>query len=130
MNVFVNMYGRVDTPIVVIPSENILKIEKMKQEQKTLVKEACFSVLAPRRETFFHVFHDSMTRYMENLYNQDLQRIVGCKLKDEGSEESVSLLKMGRFRPDNVLQPWMSCVSRNYYFHTSQQARHLLDGNQ
>jgi len=32
MNVFVNMYERVDTPIVVIPSKNIPKIKKMKQE--------------------------------------------------------------------------------------------------
>ena len=86
MNVFVDMYGRIDTPIVVISFKNIPKIEEMKQEQKTLVKEACFSVLAPRRETFFHVFHDSMACYMEKIYNQDLQRIVGCNIKDEGSE--------------------------------------------
>jgi hypothetical protein len=55
---------------------------------------------------------------------------VGCKLKDEGSEELVSLLNMGRFTPDNVLQPWLSYVSRNYYFQTSQQTCQLLDGNQ
>jgi hypothetical protein len=36
MNVFVDMYGRVDTPIVVISFENIPKIEEMKQEKKHL----------------------------------------------------------------------------------------------
>jgi hypothetical protein len=94
------------------------------------VKEACFSVLAPEKETFFHVFHDPMARYMENFYNQDLQRIVGCKLKDKGSDELVSVLNMGRFTPDDVLQPWLSYVSRNYYFQTSQQTCQFLDGNQ
>jgi hypothetical protein len=69
---FFYMYGRVDIPIAVIPSENIPKIEEMKQEQKTLVKEACFSFLAPKKETLFYVFHDSMERYMEKIYNQDL----------------------------------------------------------
>jgi hypothetical protein len=103
MNVLVNMYGRVDTPIVVIPSENIPKIVKMNQEKKTLVKEACFSVFAPRRETLFHVFHDPMARYMKKIYNQYLQRIMGSKLKDKGSDELVSVLNMGHFTVDNVL---------------------------
>jgi hypothetical protein len=31
-NVFVSIYGRVDTPISFIPSKNISKIKKMKQE--------------------------------------------------------------------------------------------------
>jgi hypothetical protein len=61
------MCGRLDTPITVISFKNIPKIEEMKQEQKTLLKEACFSVLAPEKETFFHVFHDPMARYMENF---------------------------------------------------------------
>jgi hypothetical protein len=119
MNVLVDMYRRVDRLVDVIPSENIPKIEEMKQEQKTLVKEACFSVLAPKNETFFDMFHDSMARYMDFFYNQDLQRIVGCKLKDKGRDKLVSVLNMGRFTPDNVLQPWLSYVSRNYYFQTS-----------
>ena len=34
MNVFVDMYGRVDTPITVISFENIPKIEEIKQEKK------------------------------------------------------------------------------------------------
>ena len=119
MNIFVDIYGILGTYVTVIPSENIPKIEEMKKEQKKLVKEACFSALAPEKETLFHVFHDSMACYMKFFYNQYLQRIVGCKLKDEGSEESVPLLSMGRFTPDNVLQPWLSYVSRNYYFQTS-----------
>ena len=88
----------------------------MKQEQKTLVKEACFSVLPLEKETFFHVFHDPMACYMEKFYNQDLQRIVGCKLKDKGSDELVFVLNMGLFTPDDVLHQCLSYVSRNYYF--------------
>jgi hypothetical protein len=80
------------------------------------VKEACFFVLVPRRETFFHVFHDSMTGYIEIFYGQDLHRIVGCKLKNKGSDELVSVLNMGSFTLDDVLLPWLSYVSRNYYF--------------
>jgi hypothetical protein len=124
------MHGRIDKIIVVNSFENIPKIEEMKQDKKTLVKEDCFFVLALEKETFFHVFHDPMAHYMENFYNQNLQRIVGCKLKDKGSDESMSVLNMGRFTLDDVLQPWLSYVLRSYYFHTSQQTYQFLDGNQ
>ena len=112
MNVFVDMHGRVDKPIASISFENIPKIEEMKQEKKILVKEACFSVLPPEKETFFHVFHDPMAHYVEFFY---LQRIVGYRLKNKRSNELVSVLNMGHFTPDNVLQPWLSYVSGNYY---------------
>ena len=130
MNIFVDIYGILGTYVTVIPSENIPKIEEMKQEQKKFVKEACFFVLAPKRETFFYMFHDSMARYLEIFYNQDQKRIEGFKLKDKGSNESLPILNMGRFIPNDVLQPWLSYVSRNYYFHTSQQICQFLDGNE
>jgi hypothetical protein len=72
INVFSKTHGRIDKLIVVNSFKNIPKIEEMKQEKKELVKEAFFSVLAPAKKTFFHIFHDPMERYMENLYNQNL----------------------------------------------------------
>jgi hypothetical protein len=98
--------------------------------EKTLVKEACFSILAPKKETFFHAFHDPMACYMENFYNQNLQMIVGYKIKDKGSDKLMFVLNMGHFTPNNVLQPWLPYVSRNYYFQTYHQTCQFLDGNQ
>jgi hypothetical protein len=51
--------------------------------EKTLVKEACFSILAPVKETFFHMIHNPKPHYMEKVYNQNLQIIVDCNLKDK-----------------------------------------------
>jgi hypothetical protein len=35
--------------------------------EKTLVEEAYFSVLTPKKETLFHMTHDPKTRYMEEV---------------------------------------------------------------
>jgi len=124
------MHGRIEKLIAINSFKNIPKNEEMKQEKKPFVKEDCFFVLVPEKETFFHMFHDPMARYMENLYNHNLQMIVGCKLKDKGSDELMSILNMGHFTPDDVLRPWLSYVSGNYYFQTFQQIYQFLDGSQ
>jgi division protein CdvB (Snf7/Vps24/ESCRT-III family) len=49
MNVFVEMHGKVDKPVAAILFENTLRIEEVEQEQQTLVKEACPSVLTPKK---------------------------------------------------------------------------------
>jgi hypothetical protein len=66
---------------------------------KTLVKEACSSVLTPEEETFFHMIHDPKTHYMEKVYNQNLKIIVDCN-------EAMYVSNMSLFTPDDVLQPW------------------------
>jgi hypothetical protein len=104
MNTFVEMHGKVDKPIAAIASENTLRIEEVEQEQQTLVKEACPSVLTPKKEMFPHVFHDPMACYMENIYNQNLQLMVGCKLRNEGDDKSMSVLDIDCFIPEVSFQ--------------------------
>jgi len=72
MNTFVEMHGKVDKPIAAISSENTLRIEEVEQEQQKLVKEACPSVITPKKEMLSHVFHDPMAYYMKNIYNQNI----------------------------------------------------------
>ena len=50
MNVFVEMHGEVDKPIVAISLENILITEEIEREQQTLMKEACLSVFVHQEE--------------------------------------------------------------------------------
>jgi hypothetical protein len=98
--------------------------------EKTLVKEYFSSVLAPEKETFFQMIHDPKTHYMERVYNQNLQIIVDCKLKDKESNESMSVSNMILFTPDDVLQPWLPYDSRNSYYQTSQQTCQFLNRSQ
>ena len=49
MNVFVEMHGKVEKPIVSISFENTLMIKEVEQEQQTLVREARPSVLTPKK---------------------------------------------------------------------------------
>jgi hypothetical protein len=90
----------VDKPIANIPFEKNLRIKEIKREQKTLVREACSSVLTPKKEMFPHVFHDPMACYMENIHNQNLQ-----------------------------MMPLLSFILGGCYFHPSQQIYQLLDEN-
>jgi hypothetical protein len=52
MNVFVDMHGRVDKPIVSISFENVLRTEEIEKEQETLMKEACLSIFVHQRNYF------------------------------------------------------------------------------
>jgi hypothetical protein len=56
MNVFVNMRGRVDKPIVVISFGNVLKTEEIEQEQQKLTKGVCLSVFVHQEEMIFSWF--------------------------------------------------------------------------
>jgi hypothetical protein len=67
----------------VISFENTLGIKEVEQEQQTLVKQACPSILVHQKEMFSHGFHDPMTCYMENSNNQNLSLRMVCKLIDE-----------------------------------------------
>jgi hypothetical protein len=58
MNVFVEMYGKVDKPIAAISFENVLRTEEIEQEQQTLMTEACLLVFVHQEEMFFHGFQD------------------------------------------------------------------------
>jgi hypothetical protein len=91
--------------------------------EKTLVEEACSSVLTPEKETFFHMIHDPKTHYMEKVYNQNLPIIVDCN-------KSMSVSNMSLFTPDDVLQPWFPYDSRNSYYQTSQQICQFFNRSQ
>jgi hypothetical protein len=64
--------------------------------RKSLVKEACSSVLTPEEERFLHMIHDPETYYMEKVYNQNLKIIVDCN-------EAMTLSNMSLFTPYDVL---------------------------
>jgi hypothetical protein len=129
MNVVVDMHGKVDKPIVSISFENALRTEEIKQEQQTLAKEVCPFVLTPKKEVVPHVSHDPMACYMENIYILNLQLMMGCELKNKEDNKSISVLDMGCFTPEVVLQPLLSSDSGGCYSQPSQQADQLLDGN-
>jgi hypothetical protein len=82
--------------------------------EKTLVEEACFYVLTPEKETFFHMIHYPKTHYMEKVYSQNLPTRVDYN-------KSMSISNMSLFTPDDVLHPWLPYNSRNSYYQISQQ---------
>jgi hypothetical protein len=90
-------------------SENVLRIEEVKQEKQTLVKEACPSVLVHKKEMFSHVFHDPVACYMESFNNQNLQLMMGCNIRDEDDVQSMSALNMDFFLSKDLFQSVLCC---------------------
>jgi hypothetical protein len=96
-------------------SENVLSTEEVEKEQQTLVKEACPSVLAHQKEMFSHVFHDPVACYMESFNNQNLQLMMGCKIRDEDDGQSTSTLNTDCLLPGGLFQSTLSCSSEDFY---------------
>jgi hypothetical protein len=106
------------------------KTEEEEKRKPTLVKMACPSVLVHRKEIFSHMFHDPVACYMESFNNQNLQLMMGCKLRDEDDGQSTSVLDMDFFLPGVSFQPTLSSDSEDCYFQQSQQIFQPLGGNQ
>jgi hypothetical protein len=60
MNIFVDMHGQADKPIITISFEYVLRTEEIEQKQLTLMKDTCLSVFAHQGEMIFHDFQDPM----------------------------------------------------------------------
>jgi hypothetical protein len=73
INVFVEMHGGVEKPIVAISFENFLRTEEIERGQQTLMEETCLYVLFRQEETYFHGCHDLVACYMEYSTNQNLR---------------------------------------------------------
>jgi hypothetical protein len=54
-------------------------------------------VLVHQKEIISHMFYDPMACYMENYDNQDLRLRMGCQLRDEDNDKSMSKLDIGCF---------------------------------
>jgi len=116
MNIFVDMHGRVDKPIGTISFENVLRTKDTDQEQQTLMKEACPSVLTHQKEMFSHMSYEFVACYMEKFNNQNLQLMMGCELRNEDDDKSMSILNMGYFLPKVSFQPTLSSNAEDCYF--------------
>jgi len=104
-----------------------------KEEEKrkpTLLKMACPFFLVHRKEIFSHMFHDLVPCYMESFNNQNLQLMMGCKLRDKDDGQSMLVLDMDFFPPEVSFQPALSSNSEDCYFQQSQQSFQPLGGNQ
>jgi len=77
------------------------KTKEEEQRKLALVKIACPFILVHRKEIFYHMFHDPVACYMESFNNQNLQLLMGCKIRDEDEATIVFLLGFSR-----------SCTSR------------------
>jgi hypothetical protein len=76
MNVFVEMHGEVDKPIVAVSLENILRTEEIEQEQQTLMKEACLYVFAHQEEIFFHGFKDPVAILLQSSVKEEFVSFI------------------------------------------------------
>jgi hypothetical protein len=111
-------------------SENVLRTEEVEQEQQTLVKEACPSVLVHQKEMFSHVFHDPVACYMESFNNQNLQLMMGCKLRNKDDGQVNVNIKYGLLATRGLFQSTLSCSSEDCYSQQSQLIFQLLGKNQ
>ena len=60
MNIFVDMHGQADKPIISISFENVLRTEEIGQKQLKLMKDGFLSIFAHQGEMIFHGFQDPM----------------------------------------------------------------------
>jgi hypothetical protein len=90
------------------------------------VKEACPSVLTPKKEMFSHVFHDPMACYMENIYNLNLQLMMGCELRNEEDDKSMSVLDMDCFTPEVSFQLELSLIQKVVIYNSLNRFFSLL----
>jgi hypothetical protein len=68
-----------------------------------------------------HVSHDPMACYMENIYNLNLQLMMGCEIRNEEDDKSMSVLDMDCFTPEVSFQLEFSFDSEGCYSKQFQQ---------
>ena len=76
MNVFVDMHGRVEKPIVSISFGNILITEEVEQEQQTLMNEVCISVFVNQEEIIFHGFQDHVAILLQSSMKEEFVSFI------------------------------------------------------
>ena len=76
MNVFLEVHGEVDKPIVAISFEDVLKIEEIKKEQQTLTKESCIFGFAHQEEMFFHGFQDPVAILLHKSVKEEFVSFI------------------------------------------------------
>jgi hypothetical protein len=81
MNIFVDMHGRVDKPIVVISFENVLKIEETEQEQQTLAKEDFLFVFSHQEEMICDSFQDPMAILLQSSVKEELASFISSRFR-------------------------------------------------
>jgi hypothetical protein len=63
----------------------------------------------------FDVYEGHKTLSMDSFNNQNLQLMMGCKLRDEDDGQLTSLLDMDCFLPGVSFQPTLSLDSKDCY---------------
>jgi hypothetical protein len=76
MNIFVDMHGQVDKPIVAISFEDVLRTEEIEQKQLTLMKDTCLSVFAHQGEMIFHDFQDLMAILLQSSVKDEFASFI------------------------------------------------------
>jgi len=76
------------------------------------------------------MFDNPVACYMESFNNQNLQLMMGCKLRDEYDGQSTSVLDMDLFLPGVSFERELSFDSEDCYFQQSQKIFQPLGGNQ
>jgi hypothetical protein len=76
MNIFVNMHGQANKPIVAISFEDVLRTEEIEQKQLTLMKDTCLSVFAHQGEMIFHDFQDLMAILLQSSVKDEFVSFI------------------------------------------------------
>ena len=76
MNIFVDMHGKEDKPIISISFENVLITEEIGQKQLTLMKDAYLSVFAHQGEMIFHGFQDPVTILLQSSVKDEFASFI------------------------------------------------------
>jgi hypothetical protein len=76
MNVFVDMHGILDKPIVGVSFESVPRTEEIEQEQQTLMKEACLSIFAHQEEMVFHDFQDPVAILLQSSVKEEFVSFI------------------------------------------------------
>jgi hypothetical protein len=76
VNIFVDVHGQADKPIVTISFENVLRTEEIEQKQLTLMKDTCLSVFAHQGEMIFHGFQDPVAILLQSSMKDEFVSFI------------------------------------------------------
>jgi hypothetical protein len=76
INVFVEMCGKVDKPIVAISFENVLKTKEIEQKKQTLMKEACLVVFSHQEDMTCHGFQDPVAILLQSSVKEEFVSFI------------------------------------------------------
>jgi hypothetical protein len=76
MNIFVDMHGQADKPIIAISFEDVLRTKEIEQKQLTLMKDTCLSVFSHQGEMIFHAFQDLMAILLQSSMKDEFSSFI------------------------------------------------------